>query len=62
MRDAFKDFAIVSLLIVAAGLLLILIRQHKPAEIAVSPLTPAAGKVVCVPPASHYQFKQRRIA
>lgn len=49
MKSAFKDFAILFLLIVAAGLLL---RQHRPAEIAVSPVTPASVRhgFVCTTP------------
>lgn len=57
-----KDFAIAFLLVVAVGLFVIMWREHPGPQVAINqpqPITPAA---ICVPPASHFQFKQRRIA
>lgn len=57
-----KDAAILFLLIVAVGLFVIMWRQHPAQQVAVDLPQPAIPSAVCVPPTSHYLFKQRRIA
>ena len=53
-----KDFALAFLTTVTVGLLVTQSQQHKPQPL----LIHAGAPIICVPPASHYQWKQRRIA
>jgi hypothetical protein len=54
-----RDAAALFFAIVIVGLLVIIAREHAP-----QPQLPvvAAQNVTCVPPMSHWQFRQRRIA
>lgn len=55
-----KDAAILFLLTFAIGLLVIMWREHRGQQLVVD--TIPATAVACVPPMSHWQFKQKRIA
>jgi hypothetical protein len=55
-----RDFAIAFLLTMVIGLLVVMWREHAPQQ--QLPLVEASAPVACVPPMSHWQFKQRRIA
>jgi predicted signal transduction protein with EAL and GGDEF domain len=54
MRDALALF----FAIVVIGLLVLILREHRPQQ----QLVLVTNAAACVPPASHWQFKQRRIA
>lgn len=56
-----KDAALAFFVIVTLGLVVIMWREHAPAQ-QLPLVVEAATPVTCVPPASHWQFRQRRIA
>lgn len=57
-----RDAAALFFAIVFVGLLIIIAREHRQEQQQGLPSVATSQAIACVPPMSHWQFRQRRIA